>query len=74
MFYKKVKKSYFVVNFFIWMIIKNYWYDIKNIKKLKYFLFDIFLKKVNRNKKRVKMVCLTCSLSFPFVHFCENQS
>jgi hypothetical protein len=29
MWYKKVKKFCIVVNFFIWMIIKNYWCDIK---------------------------------------------
>jgi hypothetical protein len=42
MFYRKVKKFYFVVNFFIWIIIKNYWCDIKSVKKLECFWFDIF--------------------------------
>jgi len=38
MFYKKVEKFCFVVNFFIWIVIKNYWCDIKSVKKLKCFL------------------------------------
>jgi len=42
MFYKNVKKFCFVVGFFIWIIIKYNWCDIKSIKKLEYFLFDIF--------------------------------
>jgi hypothetical protein len=42
MFYRKVKKFYFVVDFFIWIIIKIYWCDIKSVKKLECFLFDIF--------------------------------
>jgi hypothetical protein len=29
---KKVKKIYIIVNFFIWIIIKNYLYDIKSEK------------------------------------------
>jgi len=35
--YKKVKKICIVVNFFIWIIIKNYWWDIKSEKKVGMF-------------------------------------
>jgi hypothetical protein len=42
MFYRKVKKFCFVMNFFIWIVIKNYWCDVKSVKKLKCFLFDFF--------------------------------
>jgi len=31
---KKVKKFCIVVNFFIWIVIKNYWCDIKNEKSM----------------------------------------
>jgi len=48
MFYRKVKKICFVMDFFIWIIIKKYWCDIKSVKKLKYFLFDIFEKSENK--------------------------
>jgi hypothetical protein len=33
MFYRKVKKFCFVVSFFGWIIIKNYWCDVKSVKK-----------------------------------------
>jgi hypothetical protein len=42
MFYRKGKKFCFIVGFFIWIVIKNYWCDVKSVKKLEYFLFDIF--------------------------------
>jgi hypothetical protein len=42
MFYRKVKKFCFVVGFFIWIVIKNCWCDVKSVKKLKCFLFDFF--------------------------------
>jgi hypothetical protein len=42
MFYEKVKKFCFVVDFFIWIVIKNYWCDVKSVKKLECFWFDIF--------------------------------
>jgi len=38
MFYKKVEKFCFVVNFFICIVIKNYLFYIKSLKKLKFFL------------------------------------
>jgi hypothetical protein len=28
--YKNMKKIYIIINFFIWIVIKNYWYDIKS--------------------------------------------
>jgi len=33
MFYRKVKKFCFVVGFFGWIIKKNYWCDVKSVKK-----------------------------------------
>jgi hypothetical protein len=42
MFYRKVKKFCFVVGLFIWIVIKNYWCDVKSVKKLECFLFDFF--------------------------------
>jgi hypothetical protein len=47
MWYKKVKKFYFVVNFFIWIIIKNYWYDIKSKKNE-----NVLMLSVIRNMKK----------------------
>jgi hypothetical protein len=44
----KEKKICIVADFFIWIIIKNYWYDIKNVKKLKCFEADCFLKNENK--------------------------
>jgi hypothetical protein len=41
-FIEKWKMFCFVVDFFIWIIIKNYWCNIKSVKKLECFLFDIF--------------------------------
>jgi hypothetical protein len=40
-----------VVNFFIWIIIKNYWYDIKNEKNL-YVLMLIVIKKCKNKIKK----------------------
>jgi hypothetical protein len=48
MFYRKVKKFCFILSFFIWIVIKYDWCDIKTIKKLECFLFDFF----ERNKKK----------------------
>jgi len=48
MFYRKVKKFCFVVGFFIWIVIKYDWCDIKSVKKLKCFWFDFF----GRSKKK----------------------
>jgi hypothetical protein len=36
---KKVKKFCIVVNFFIWIVIKNYWCDIKNEKSMNVLMF-----------------------------------
>jgi len=43
MFYRKVKKFCFDVDFFIWIIIKNNWCDIKNVKS--WNIFDLMGKK-----------------------------
>jgi hypothetical protein len=56
MFYRKVKKFCFVVNFFIWIIIKNYWYDVKSVKKLECFLFDFF----GRSEMKIKNLAMGC--------------
>jgi hypothetical protein len=45
-----MKMFCFVVNFFIWIIKKNDWCDIKSVKKLKYFWFDIF----KRSEKKIR--------------------
>jgi hypothetical protein len=45
-FIEKWKKNCFVVNYFIWIVIKYDWCDIKSIKKLDCFLFDFFFKKI----------------------------
>jgi hypothetical protein len=58
MFYRKVKKFCFVVDFFIWIIIKYSWCDIKSVKKLKCFDL-IFLKEVKRNRGKMTMDCQT---------------
>jgi hypothetical protein len=59
MFYRKVKKFCFVVNFFIWIIIKNDWCDIRSVKKLECFLFDIFERSEKKNKGGMTMGCQT---------------
>jgi len=58
MFYWKVKKFCFVVDFFIWIIIKYNWCDIKSVKKLECFWFDIFGRS-ERNRGRMEMGCKT---------------
>jgi hypothetical protein len=50
MFYRKVKRFYFVVSFFIWKVIKNYWCDVKSVKKLECFLFNFF----GRSKMKIE--------------------
>jgi hypothetical protein len=54
MFCRKVEKNYFVVSFFMWIIIKYDWCDIKNVKKLKYFLFNFFEKNEKKREKNYK--------------------
>jgi hypothetical protein len=47
-----VKKFCIVVNFFIWIIIKNYWCDIKN-EKSENVLVLIVIGKCKKKKKNV---------------------
>jgi len=47
--YRKVKKFWIVVKFFIWIVIKNYWCNIKS-KKSKNVLM-IGIKKYEKVKK-----------------------
>jgi hypothetical protein len=69
MFYGKMKMFCFVVNFFIRIVIKNYWCDVKSVKQVECFLFDFF----GRNKRGIEnlsMGCQTASLSLSFTsHF-----
>jgi hypothetical protein len=51
MFYRKMKKFCFVVGFFIWIIIKNYWCDVKSVKKIKMFFIWFFWEEWNGNWK-----------------------
>jgi hypothetical protein len=58
MFYRKVKKFCYVVNFFIWIIIKNDWCDIKSVKKVRIFFIWYFWKKwKKKNKGGMVMGC-----------------
>jgi hypothetical protein len=52
MWYKKVKKFCFVVNFFIWIVIKNYLCDIKSEKNENVLKF-IDSKKYEKVKEKV---------------------
>jgi hypothetical protein len=56
MFYEKMKRFYFVVNFFIWIVIKNYWCDVKSVKKLKCLLIDFFF----RSEKGIENLTISC--------------
>jgi hypothetical protein len=51
--YKKVKKICIVVKFFIWIIIKNYWCDIKGKKNKNILMLisDKKYKKINKTNK-----------------------
>jgi hypothetical protein len=61
-FYRKIKKKLFCSRFFfIWIIIKNDWSEIKSIKKLKFFYLIFFFIEVKRNRRRVKIICQTSS-------------
>jgi hypothetical protein len=46
-----VKKFCFVVGFFIWIIIINYWCDIKSEEKLECFGFDFFGRSEKKNRE-----------------------
>jgi hypothetical protein len=48
--YRKVKKFWIVVKFFIWIVIKNYWCNIKS-KKSRNVLMLIGIKKYEKVKK-----------------------
>jgi hypothetical protein len=54
-----VKKFYFVVNYFILIIINNDLCDIKSVKKLECFLFDIFERSEKKNKGGMTINCQT---------------
>jgi hypothetical protein len=47
---KKLKKNCIVVNFFIWIVIKNYWCDIKNKNVLMLIGGKKYKKKMKRKK------------------------
>jgi hypothetical protein len=46
-----VKKFCIVVNFYIWIVIKNYWWDIKNEKIENFFDVDEWWKIYKKKKK-----------------------
>jgi hypothetical protein len=47
---KKWKKFYIVVNIFIWIIIKNYWCDIKSEKSNNVLMLIVIVKCKNKIK------------------------
>jgi hypothetical protein len=55
----KKKKICIIVNFFIWIIIKNYWCDIKG-EKSRNILTLIGIKK--KKKKKQKYLALLCNV------------
>jgi hypothetical protein len=50
---RKWKKICIIVNFFIWILIKNYWCDIKN-EKSENILILIDIRKYEKSKKKKK--------------------
>jgi hypothetical protein len=50
---EKWKKFCIVVNFFIWIVIKNYWCDIKS-EKIRNILMLIDIRKYKKVKKKKK--------------------
>jgi hypothetical protein len=58
-----MKKFCFVVSFFIWIVIKNYWYDIKSEKKVKIFWSWLFLEEVKIREGKGVLVTKVCFLS-----------
>jgi hypothetical protein len=52
---EKWKKNCIVVNFFIWIVIKNYWCDIKS-EKSENVLMLIGIKKCEKVKKKKKKI------------------
>jgi hypothetical protein len=50
--YKKVKKFCIVVNFFIWIVTKNYWCDIKS-EESENVLMLVGIEKYKKVKKKV---------------------
>jgi hypothetical protein len=57
-----VKKFYIVVNFFIWIIIKNYWCDIKSGNVLILISSEKY-KKIEKKKGTLTVIVLYCCLT-----------
>jgi hypothetical protein len=52
---------------FVCCVIKNDWCDIKSVKKLECFLFDIF-ERSKKNKERMTMSCQTSHWFLTFLY------
>jgi len=58
-----VKKSCIVVNFLIWIIIKNYWCDIKSEKSVNVLMLISSEKYKKKNEKKGTWTVLLCNVA-----------
>jgi hypothetical protein len=54
-----------VVNFFIWIVIKNYWYDIKSEKSYDVLMLIVF-EKCENEVEDIYVACQTRPMPFVF--------
>jgi hypothetical protein len=74
MFYEKVKKFCFVVDYFIWIVIKKLLMWCKKCKKVRMFFIWFFFGRSEKGIKNLSMGCQTASLpdALSTIHFLFN--